>query len=64
MKIKCYNIEWDTDGDKKILKKLPKEVIVNLEDYDDEMDLDEQLADIISDEFGFCIFGFEYEIIG
>ena len=26
IKVKCTEIQWDTDGDKKLLKKLPKEV--------------------------------------
>lgn len=53
------NIEWDTeqeDGgtpDARVLG-LPHEATVEANDPED-------LADILSDEYGFCIFGLEYE---
>ena len=60
---KCTELQWDTDGDKRLLKKLPKNVILTIEDYCDGDDLDDTIADILSDEYEFCLFGFNYEII-
>ena len=61
--VKCTEIQWDTDGDKRLLKKLPKNVTLTIEDYCEENDLDDTIADMLSDEYGFCLFGFNYEII-
>lgn len=61
--VKCTEIQWDTDGDKKLLKKLPKNVTITIEDYCEGDDLDDIIADMLSDEYGFCLFGFNYEII-
>lgn len=43
------NIKWDTDGAR---VKLPKNAIVEAEDED-------EIADILSDEYGFCIYSLE-----
>lgn len=61
--VKCTEIWWDTDGDKRLLKKLPKNVTLTIEDYCEGDDLDDTIADMLSDEYGFCLFGFNYEII-
>ena len=53
--LKAINIKWDTDGDIDVLKDLPKEV-----DLPWNMDEDEA-ADYLSDEYGFCINGFDIE---
>ena len=63
MTVKCTEIQWDTDGDKRLLKKLPKNVFITIEDYCEGDDLDDIIADMLSDEYGFCLFGFNYEII-
>lgn len=54
MKIRALNIKYDTDGQK---INLPKKI-----DFEVENDFDpkEELADLISDETGFCVFGCEY----
>ena len=64
--MKITNIKWDTDGDMKILKSLPKEIDItdefDVNDYED--DEDKLLADIsdwLSDTYGYCHFGFEIE---
>jgi hypothetical protein len=57
MKIKAINIKYDTDG-KAI--PLPKELILRV---DDDFDPDQELADKISDETGFCVFSCDYEVI-
>lgn len=61
--VKCTEIQWDTDGDKRLLKKLPKNVIITIDDYCDGDYLDDTIADMLSDEYGYCLFGFNYEII-
>jgi hypothetical protein len=61
--VKCTEIQWDTDGDKRLLKKLPKNVILTIDDYYEGDDLDDTITDMLSDEYGFCLFGFNYEII-
>lgn len=43
------NIEWDTDGEK--IETLPTEAIIEAKDED-------EIADKLSDEYGFCIFNF------
>lgn len=54
-RIKLYNIDWDTDGE--IIEDLPTEVII--ENPTEEMcEAVDVLADYLSDEYGFCIFGF------
>ncbi len=57
MKIRAFNIKYDTDGQK---IDLPKEIVFDVED---DFDANEELADLISDETGFCVFGCEYKII-
>lgn len=59
MKVKATDIQWDVD-DKELLKVLPQEVIV---ECPDDADLNEELADILSDEYGFCLFGCSFEVI-
>ena len=58
--MKAVNIKWDTDGDMELLEELPTEV--EIPDYlitDDEDDLLDNISDWLSDEYGFCHFGFE-----
>ena len=56
--VKCTEIQWDTDGDKRLLKKLPKEVTLTIDDYCEGDYLDDELADMLSDEYGFCMWRF------
>lgn len=53
--MRAIDIKWDTDGDEEILKTLPKEM-----DIPDDID-EENVADWLSDETGFCVFGFVLE---
>ena len=60
------NILWDTDGDKKILKNLPKElsidsVILSISDENDREEVEEAISDYLSDTYGFCHYGFNFE---
>jgi len=61
MTVKTYNIKYDTDGDKKIQESLPKELV--LSGFEDINDVENTIADAISDATGFCVFSCEYEII-
>lgn len=51
-----------TDGDKKLARTLPQSCDINIEDYEDGDDLDDEIADALSDLTGFCVEGFNYTI--
>ena len=60
------NILWDTDGDKKILNKLRKELsidsdILSISDENDREEVEEAISDYLSDTYGFCHYGFNFE---
>ena len=59
--MKVVKIKWDTDGNMKILKSLPKEIDItdefDVNDYEDQL-LDD-ISDWLSDTYGYCHFGFE-----
>lgn len=54
--MKATNIKWDTDGNKKTLRYLPKKMEIPSGMYD----LDD-ISDYLSDETGFCHDGFFIE---
>ena len=58
MKIKVNNIVYDT-GDESDLD-LPTEMIVNV---DGVIDIESEIADAISDSTGWCVEGYNYEIL-
>lgn len=63
LNIRVFNIEWDTDGDKRILASLPREVEMELEfDEEDRGYLDAFIADQLTDDYR-CSASFDYEII-
>ena len=51
--MKAINILWDTDGEE---VNLPNEI--EIPDWVDKED-DDEISDYLSDEIGFCHFGFE-----
>lgn len=69
------NISWDTsdgiyeEGNTNILPEelnLPKEILINTEyvDIEDDEDMDEvenAISNYLSDEYGFCHFGFSFK---
>lgn len=66
MKIKCIDIEWDTDHDKEVFDSLPQEVEVDLDELgleDVTEDNSSEIADHLSDRFGFCLWSFNYQTI-
>lgn len=64
--MKAMNIMWDTDGDRKVLKDLPTEIEIPEDlaaDYKNgDPDAEENISDYLSDETGFCHFGFRLVI--
>jgi len=59
MRVKAYRIEYDTDGEE--VHGLPKVLHFNIEDPDFNPEND--LADLISDHTGWCVFSFKYKIL-
>lgn len=62
--MKVVKIKWDTDGDMKMLKSLPKGIDISdefdVKDYEDDQDqLLDDISDWLSDTYGYCHFGFE-----
>lgn len=62
--MKVVKIKWDTDGNMKILKSLPKEIDItdefDINDYEDDEDqLLDDISNWLSDTYGYCHFGFE-----
>ena len=53
LKSYAINIEWDTDGEE--IETLPTRVEIPFNISDDD------IADLLSDEYGFCVFGFDIE---
>ena len=49
--MKAINIEWDTDGD---MELLPTEIEIPEEIVDED-----EISDYLSDQTGFCHYGFE-----
>ena len=45
VKVKCTEIQWDTDGDKELFKSLPQEVEITLDDCVEGDYLVDELAD-------------------
>lgn len=58
--LKAINIKWDTDGDEEVLQDLPTGVEIPEGMYDEE-----EISDWLSDEYGFCHYGFElFDTVG
>ena len=58
MKVKCVitNIDWDIDGEE--IEYLPANVTLELEDLEGLGVSDEDVADELSDRYGFCVNSF------
>lgn len=67
MQVQFRKIKWDTGTDcngKKLSRKscnLPTHCILNM---DNDSDVEYDGADALSDKFGFCVFSFEFNIVG
>lgn len=62
IKVLIYDIKWDTDGEK---VKLPKKVEHIFDGYNDinDDDLLDEIADWLTDEYGYCHDGFDVKEI-
>lgn len=67
-KIRVWNIEWDTDGE--VVDDLPTEVIIDDLPEDEMKELcdnigyyDDDLANELSDRYGWCVWTFNAEVI-
>jgi len=57
MKIRVFDIDYDVDGIIEVIDGLPKEFVFdNVEDEDN-------VADMISDRTGWCVNSFNYDIL-
>lgn len=56
MMYRVFNIDWDVEDG---VEELPDEMIVEI-DYDCDC-LEDEIADVISDECGWCCYGFDFE---
>lgn len=61
MKFKVTDVEFDTDANKALAKKLARKYLGWEFEADDEEDANERAADIVSDDSGFCVFHVGYE---
>ncbi len=62
--VKIYNILWDTDEDEHEELSLPSSLTTTIpDDAADDEEIEDYLRNYLSDEYGFTIFGFQYEII-
>ena len=62
IKVKVYNVKWDCDNDDPKEMDLPEEFEIEVY-HDEDFDLDDEVSDAISDEYGYCHYGFDYDII-
>jgi len=60
MKYLCYNIKWDTDGMNPAKLGLPTKTVIDLP-ADKDPCPDDDLSNALSDQYGYCHFGFEFE---
>ena len=56
-KVKFTGIVWDTEGEE---VQLPSVVIL---DVDADADMDEDGADILSDNYAWCVLSFKWELV-
>jgi hypothetical protein len=56
-KVRFSNIVWDTDGK---FVELPSEVTLEVPK---DKDVDLEGADVLSDKYGWCVKGFEFEVV-
>ena len=56
---KITNIEWDTD---ELDDELPNDFLinVNVKEGATELEIEERISELVSDEYGFLHFGFDY----
>lgn len=60
MKVKVTDIVYDTDGIVSTEMNLPSEMILIV---DSRLDVESEIANAISDKTGWCVEGYNYEIL-
>lgn len=61
MRVKAFNIEYDTDGEN---VELPQEIFIFIPSiFDTQEEIEEFISSEITNFTDFCHFGFEYEQI-
>jgi hypothetical protein len=58
--LEVTDIEWDTDGET-IEDCLPTSLNLDIDEFDNDFDFDEELADWLSDKYGFCVEGYSFK---
>jgi hypothetical protein len=65
MKLRCYDIDWETDGE--VVEGLPTDTIIELfdldDDYDPQNDDSGEAVNALSDAYGWLVNGFCVEVI-
>ena len=61
VKVKIFDIEWDMDEDDDAV--LPNEIINEFDYNGDNDELSDNISDWLTDEYDYCHYGFDYEII-
>jgi len=65
--IEVTSIDWDTEDDEfdnnEAGLDLPEIVFMTINDVDEEDDLEDIIADKLSDDYGFCVNSFEWKEI-
>lgn len=57
----AINILWDTDGDKKLAKSLPKEICIDevIDIFDGTDEHHDIISEYITNKTGFCHYGYD-----
>jgi hypothetical protein len=58
--VRLFSIQWDTDGEPADELGLPSETIVIV---DDEWTPEDDAADLLADQFGFCVKGCSFTVL-
>lgn len=64
MMYRVFNIDWDVvdECDGMNMPDLPNKMEIEIDDeLKEDWEIEEELSDKISDVFGYCHYGFEYE---
>lgn len=61
VKVKIFDIEWDMDEDDDTV--LPNEIVNEFDYNGDNDELSDNISDWLTDEYEYCHYGFDYEII-
>lgn len=68
MRVRCTDIQWDTDSDTDEWTKARLPVALTftvpaLRENEDQESLQEELGEMLTEKTGFCVLGFNYRIV-